>query len=121
MVEENMARMNGNMERFEVIGRNFLKQALQPSNSQPLNGSSSQPQTSSNTPPFSQHASQQQTSNLQNPYGQGHATQPSASFVPSLNPSQPLFAPQPSQPPEPYSDFDYIDPTTFEFLGNNTS
>jgi hypothetical protein len=57
MVEENMARMNGNMERFEVIGKSFLKQALQLSNSQPPNGSSSQPQTSSNTSLFGQHAS----------------------------------------------------------------
>jgi len=99
--------MNGNMERFEVISKGVLNMALHPLNSQPLNGSSSQPQTSSNPPPLSQHTSQQQTSNPQKPYGQGpNVTQPPMAFVPS----QALE-----------SDTNYFDYSALEFLATDAS
>src|SRR5436190_23931445 len=96
-----MAIMNGNMERFEVIGRGVLNMALHPSTSQPVNGSSSQPQTSSDPPPLSQQASQQNTSsNAQKSYGQGPSvTQPPMPFL-----------------PEPYSDPNYVDYSALDFL-----
>jgi hypothetical protein len=72
-----MERMQGNIERFEVVGRNFLL-ALQSSSSQPL--------VSPHHPEPSQHASQQAPSNLSKTYNQGpNTTQP------------PTFAPHPSQ------------------------
>ena len=87
-----MAIMNGNMERFEVIGRGVLNMALHPLNSQPLNGSSSQLQTSSNP---------------QKPYGQGpNVTQPPMAFAPS-------------QAME--SDTNYIDYSVLDFLATDAS
>ena len=76
--------------------------ALQPSNSQQPNGSSSQPQTSSNPPPLNQHASQQQaSSNSQKPYGQG---------------------PNVTQPPMPFvEDANYFDSYGLDFLGTDAS
>jgi hypothetical protein len=95
--------MHGNMERFEIIGRGVFEMALQPSNSQPSNGSS-----------------QPQTSNPLKPYGQElNAAQPPASLVPSSNPSQPLYAQPPSQAPESYSDPNYVNYGALEFLAND--
>ena len=100
--------MNSSMERFKVIGRGVLNMALHPSNSQPPNGSSSQPQASSNPPSLSQHTSQQQTSsNPQKSYGQG----------PNIN--QPPMAFVPSQAPE--SDTNYFDYSAMEFLATGAS
>jgi hypothetical protein len=107
--------MVGTMERFEVIGRGVLEMALQPSNSQPSNGASSQPQPS-NPPQVSQYASQPPIfSNSQKSYQGPNATQPSAPFIASSNPTQPLYAPPASQAPESYSE-PYIDYNGFEFL-----
>jgi hypothetical protein len=88
--------MNGNMERFEVIGSGVLNMALHPLNSQPSNGFSSQPQTSPNPPPLSQGASQQQSSS--NPQ------KPPMAFVPALE-----------------SDTNYFDYSGLEFLATEAS
>ena len=110
-VDQNMARMHGNMERFEVIGRRVLEQALQPSNAQPSNSSPLHPQTSSNPPALSQ---QQPSPNPPKSYGPGpNMTQPATSFVPSSNPSQLLYGP--SQGPESYSDQSFVDYSVLEF------
>lgn len=91
--------MHGNMEMFEVIGRGVLNMVLRLSNSQPRNGSSSQPQTSSN------------------PYSRGpNVTQPLTSFVPSSNPSQPGYVQSPPQVPESYSDPNCVDYNALDFL-----
>jgi hypothetical protein len=92
--------MVGIMERFEVIGRGVLEMALQPSNSQPSTGASSQPQAS-NPPQLRQHASQSPIfSNPQKKYQGPNTTQPPAPFIASSNPAQPLYAPPASQAPE---------------------
>ena len=69
--------------------------ALQPSNPQPLKGSSSQPQAFSGHP---------------KPCGQeSNVTQLPTSFVPLSNPLPSLYTPPPPQTPESYSDPNCVD------------
>ncbi|KAG9230595.1 hypothetical protein BJ875DRAFT_471780 [Amylocarpus encephaloides] len=119
-VDEGVATMVGTMERFEVIGRGVLEMAVQPSNSQPSTGASSQPQVS-NPPQLSQHASQPPMfSNPQKMYQGPNTTQPPVPFIASSIPAQPLYAPPASQAPESYSE-QYLDYNGFEFLANDAS
>jgi hypothetical protein len=107
---QNMERMHGNLERFEVFGKSILTKISQSSN-----GSSSQPQASSNPPSFAQHPSQTQASSqLNNQYGEGlNAAQP------TTNAPQPSYVPPLSQT-DPYTDPNYIDYTVFnEFLASD--
>jgi hypothetical protein len=77
-----MAQMNHNIERFQVIVRNFLM-ALQSSSSQLPTGSPPQPQTSNAM--LNQGISQQQTSNPQKSNSQPNANQPPIGFNPPEN------------------------------------
>lgn len=131
---ENMERMHGNLERFEVFGRSILNKVSQSSN-----GSSAQPQASSNPlpftqhppqeqtsnpPPFNQYTSQQQTTSSQphNQYGEGQdVAQNTSAFVASSGASQPSYVPPPPQVPDPYADQNYVDYNVFsEFLAGDS-
>jgi hypothetical protein len=105
--------MVGTMERFEVIGRGVLELAVQPLNSQPSNGASSQPQPSNPPQP-------PMFSNPQKTYPGPNATQPPAPFIASSNPTQPIYAPPASQAAESYSE-PYIGYNEFEFLASDAS
>jgi hypothetical protein len=86
-----MAQINRNIERFQVIGRNFLM-ALQLSSSQPPTGSPPQQQTSNAT--LNRGISQQQTSNAQKSNSQPNVNQPPMGF----NPPETLYGTQEEVP-----------------------
>lgn len=104
--------MNEGLTRLGVVGTSILEQALE---SQPQ--SSSQPH-SSNPPQLSQYGLQQSN----NPPKQNQdrsAAQPLSSFLPSSNPSQPLY----SQPPSQNQDSEYynVDYPSLDFNPNDNT
>lgn len=114
-LEENMARMNGNIERFEAIGRGVLQMALQPSNSQPPASSSSQPLASLHPSAPGQSSSRQQASpGSSRPY----APEPGVPQPPTLAPPPhaQLYAPPASNSSDSFADpnlFDYTSAMDF--------